>query len=75
MCCKVPFALASSIDANEVPLSADDKSNRYVAQDNIVATDDEPTDALMKLAGRFFLRYDKVGKRFVSNMLEEYPDD
>jgi F-box protein 21 len=55
--------------------SADDKSNRYVAQDNIVATDDEPTDALMKLAGRFFLRYDKVTKRFVSNMREEYPDD
>lgn len=55
--------------------SADDKSNRYVAQDNIVPTDDAPNEALMKLAGRFFLRYDERARVFVSNMKEEYPDD
>ena len=54
---------------------AEDKSNRYVAQDNIIPTDDAPSDALMKLAGRYFLRYDEEARMFVSNVREEYPDD
>lgn len=54
---------------------AEDKTNRYVAQDNIIPTDDEPSDALKGLAGRYFLRYDEGAKMFVSNVRGEYPDD
>ncbi|KAF2433823.1 YccV-like-domain-containing protein [Tothia fuscella] len=53
----------------------DDKTSRYVAEENIGITDAEPSDALMSLAGRFFKRYDGVERRFVSNIKEDYPDD
>ena len=52
-----------------------DRSNRYVAQDNIVPTTAYPEDSLMELAGRFFLRYDETEMKFISNIKEEYPDD
>jgi hypothetical protein len=29
----------------------------------------------MKLAGRYFKRYDAQAAKFVSNIKEEYPDD
>jgi hypothetical protein len=56
--------------------SAEDKSNRYVAEDNIQLTNDEvPSEALMKLAGRYFRRFDREEGVFVSNIRKEYPDD
>ncbi|CAK3966431.1 F-box only 21 [Lecanosticta acicola] len=58
---------------------ADDKSVRYVAEENIGKTekgdDMRPCAALMALAGRYFKRWDDVEKRFVSNLEQEYPDD
>jgi F-box protein 21 len=30
---------------------------------------------MLKMAGRWFKRWDKDANRFVSNLKEEYPDD
>ncbi|WPG97844.1 Hypothetical protein R9X50_00062500 [Acrodontium crateriforme] len=55
---------------------ADDKSIRYVAEENIDSiTDDVPSLGLMALAGRYFKRWDAAIGRFVSNIKDEYPDD
>lgn len=53
----------------------DDKSSRYVAEENIEITEAEPSAALMGLAGRYFKRWDRESGRFVSNITEEYPDN
>jgi F-box protein 21 len=54
-----------------------DKSVRYVAEENIeaVSPDKEPSEAMMKLAGRHFKRWDNDEHIFVSNVRDEYPDD
>ncbi|OCK80559.1 F-box domain-containing protein [Lepidopterella palustris CBS 459.81] len=54
-----------------------DKSTRYVAEENIkLATGDvRPSEAMLKLAGRYFKRWDLVNGIFVSNIRDEYPDD
>lgn len=54
---------------------ADDKSVRYVAEENIEVVRDEPSDMLMSLAGRYFNRWDADAGEFVSNIRDEYPDD
>ncbi|KAK4549025.1 hypothetical protein LTR36_007481 [Oleoguttula mirabilis] len=54
---------------------ADDKSIRYVAEENITAVREKPGEGLMGLAGRYFKRWDEGEGRFVSNMRDEYPDD
>ncbi|TKA27896.1 hypothetical protein B0A50_03961 [Salinomyces thailandicus] len=54
---------------------ADDKSMRYVAEENIVEVNERPDDVLMSVAGRYFKRWDETRGRFVSNMKDEYPDD
>ncbi|KAK7509008.1 Hemimethylated DNA-binding protein YccV like-domain-containing protein [Phyllosticta citriasiana] len=54
----------------------EDSTARYVAEENITPTSEEPPGWLREgLAGRYFLRWDKEGKKFVSNVREEYPDD
>jgi len=53
----------------------DDKSSRYVAEENIDPVDDKPSAALMSIAGRYFRRWDPEMKRFISNIKDEYPDD
>jgi F-box protein 21 len=53
----------------------EDKSDRYVAAENIEITEAYPTDPLLRIAGRYFHRYDDETKRFVSNIREAYPDD
>lgn len=59
-----------------MPSSADDKSIRYVAEENITIIPERPTeDALMDLAGRYFKRWDDGQSAFVSNIRDEYPDD
>lgn len=55
--------------------SAEDKSVRYVAQENIVALLEVPARELTELAGRYFKRWDHGEKIFVSNIREEYPHD
>jgi F-box protein 21 len=54
-----------------------DKSVRYVAEENIepVAPDTEPSEAILRLAGRHFKRWDGERHLFVSNVRDEYPDD
>jgi F-box protein 21 len=37
--------------------------------------EEEPSAQLLKLAGRYFKRWDKEEKGFVSNIRDEYPDD
>ncbi|KAK5008745.1 hypothetical protein LTR28_003560 [Elasticomyces elasticus] len=53
----------------------DDKSTRYVAEENIHALDSQPSEPLLLLAGRYFKRWDAASMRFVSNVRDEYPDD
>lgn len=53
----------------------DDRSSRYVAQENIEVLEDTPPQALLRLGGRFFKRWDKNEKKFISNIRDEYPDD
>lgn len=54
---------------------ADDKSQRYVAEENIEISYEMPGENLMALAGRYFKRWDNAMKVFVSNIKDEYPDD
>lgn len=37
--------------------------------------EEEPSTQLLKLAGRYFKRWDQENKVFVSNTKDEYPDD
>lgn len=54
----------------------EDRSMRYVAEDNIEVLDDwTPQGELMDIAGRYFKRWDDEKREFVSNIREEYPDD
>ncbi|KAF2399951.1 hypothetical protein EJ06DRAFT_477776 [Trichodelitschia bisporula] len=55
---------------------ADDKTIRYIAQENIVPVqpDEPPSWNLMNVAGRWFKRYDPFSNSFVSNLEQEYPD-
>jgi F-box protein 21 len=56
--------------------SVEDRSARYVAQENIIPVDHpNPPPGLMPWAGRYFKRWDAVRCTFVSNVRDEYPDD
>ena len=55
--------------------SVEDKSVRYVAEENIEMISREPSPALMALAGQHFKRWDRGAEAFVSNIKDEYPDD
>jgi len=55
--------------------SAEDKSVRYVAQENIAARSEVPFEELTEMAGRYFKRWDNEEKVFISNIREEYPHD
>lgn len=54
-----------------------DKSVRYVAEENIKLVSEglRPSEAMLKLAGRHFKRWDNENRIFVSNIKDEYPDD
>ncbi|KAI7531845.1 hypothetical protein KC331_g13886, partial [Hortaea werneckii] len=54
---------------------ADDKSLRYVAEENILPDHSRPGPTLMGIAGRYFKRWDEGLGKFVSNLRDEYPDD
>ena len=53
----------------------EDKSVRYVAEENIEIVYHEVPHSLMGPAGRHFKRWDKTLHCFVSNIRDEYPDD
>jgi F-box protein 21 len=53
----------------------EDKSVRYVAEENIISMSSEPSQGLMRLAGRHLKRWDSASGCFVSNIRDEYPDD
>jgi hypothetical protein len=57
--------------------SSCDKATRYVAQENIlpITQGKGPSEGILRLAGRFFKRWDKENHIFVSNVKDEYPDD
>ncbi|KAI1840305.1 hypothetical protein JX266_013482 [Neoarthrinium moseri] len=54
---------------------ADDKSTRYVAEENIELIQVKPSGVLMDLAGRYFKRWEDSTQKFESNIRDEYPDD
>lgn len=54
---------------------AEDKSQRYVAEENIQLLSERPIEDLMQIAGRYFKRWDDVENKFVSNIRDQYPDD
>ncbi|PYH41160.1 YccV-like-domain-containing protein [Aspergillus saccharolyticus JOP 1030-1] len=56
----------------------DDRSVRYVAEENIEPIITELMDlphTLVAIAGRYFKRWDSNRRVFVSNIKDEYPDD
>ncbi len=53
----------------------EDTSIRYVAEENVEIIEPEAPISLMSLAGRFFKRWDRENRVFVSNIKDEYPDD
>jgi F-box protein 21 len=63
--------------ANIILRSVSDKSIRYVAAQNIklVSAGYIPSNSMMRLAGRYFKRWDHAKGIFVSNVRDEYPDD
>lgn len=54
---------------------AEDKSHRYVAEENIQILRERPVEELMQVAGRYFKRWDDTANKFVSNLRDQYPDD
>lgn len=53
-----------------------DASSRYVAEENIEVLEPiDPPEALLPIAGKYFKRWDKETRRFVSNIEDEYPDN
>jgi F-box protein 21 len=53
-----------------------DKSSRYVAEENIdPLVQTPPSKAMLKLAGRYFKRWDEDRLIFVNNIRDEYPDN
>ena len=58
-----------------IPTRAEDKSVRYVAEENIALVQEDPGEDLMALAGQHFKRWDGTNWVFVSNMRDEYLND
>jgi len=76
MSCKNPCIFTDSYSQRLIGHpSVCDKSIRYVAEENILRSDKEPSEALLRIAGRHFKRWDAELNRFVSNKRDEYPDD
>jgi len=53
----------------------EDRSVRYVAEENIKIVPQGVNQSLMALAGQHFKRWDESAEIFVSNIKDEYPDD
>jgi len=58
--------------------SVEDRSVRYVAEENIeliLPRFTELSSSLIAIAGKHFKRWDEKNMMFVSNMKDEYPDN
>jgi len=55
--------------------SVEDTSIRYVAEENVEIIMPEVPTSLMGLAGRFFKRWDRESRTFISNIRDEFPED
>ena len=55
--------------------SVEDTSIRYVAEENVEIVTPEVPTSLMGLAGRFFKRWDRESRSFISNIRDEFPED
>ncbi|KAH0543989.1 hypothetical protein FGG08_001756 [Glutinoglossum americanum] len=53
----------------------EDRSVRYIAEENMEIEQPEWVGELMELAGKHFKRWDKKSGTFISNIRDEYPDD
>lgn len=53
----------------------EDGSVRYLAEENIRPEKPKDVNALLRLAGKYFKRFDYEEGKFVSNVKVEYPDD
>ena len=73
MCCKYQPTIPLYILLTN--FRVEDKSVRYVAEENIEIVTPEEPQSLMALAGRHFKRWDRATSSFVSNIKDEYPDD
>lgn len=58
-----------------ISFRVEDRSVRYVAEENIKMIPQDAAPSLMAIAGQHFKRWDESAKKFVSNMRDEYPDD
>ncbi|PWY65023.1 YccV-like-domain-containing protein [Aspergillus heteromorphus CBS 117.55] len=70
------FCFGYVFDADLVS-SVEDRSIRYVAEENIEHMEPELSDiplALVFVAGKYFKRWDELTKTFVSNIQDEYPE-
>lgn len=56
-------------------IRAEDRSVRYVAEENISLVQEDPGEDLIALAGQHFKRWDTTNGILVSNIKDEYPDD
>lgn len=59
-------------------VSVEDRSVRYVAEENIeliLPQMIELPESLTTIAGKHFKRWDETTRSFVSNVRDEYPDD
>ena len=61
--------------ANPLDRCEEDGASRYVAEENIAPDYSPPSERMLKLAGRYFKRWDGDTRKFVSNIRDEYPDD
>lgn len=75
MHCKLTNLPNGSTLLKYIYYSVNDKSVRYVAEENIEIVSSGFDGSLMALAGQHFKRWDETTKKFVSNIEDEYPDD
>lgn len=54
--------------------SGEDRTSRYVAEENIELVSERPTEILMQMGGKYFKRWDDEKAIFVSNIEDEYPE-
>ena len=72
MHCKLHLKNCSSSNSDN---RVEDKSVRYVAEENIRIVKPVTPYGLIHLAGKHFKRWDRESRCFVSNIRDEYPND
>lgn len=73
--CKSTIRFQLRLQLTDRTARVEDTSVRYVAEENIEVIEPEVPFTLMSLAGKFFKRWDKENRVFMSNIRDEYPED